>query len=254
MSRRLVLCALLALAAAPAAHAGGPSPGVVQDAIGVRALDGSLRYAALADGASTTVVAYRGAGFGVLRSARLAGPWGVPLVTFPGARSGLSHDGRTLVLGDATPRNGPVRSPSRFAVLDTRTLTPRRLLTLAGDFSFDALSPDGRVLYLVQHVSAQDLSLYVVRGYDLQTGRMLPRRIADPRQRGWVMSGAPISRAASPDGRWAYTLYLNGGGYPFVHALDTVARSAVCIGIPWKGSQDPLYRPSVRRSSSCRSR
>lgn len=240
MFRRLACCALLALAAAPAAEAGGPSPGVVRDTAGVRTQDRSVRYAALANGADTTVVAYRGQGMHVLRSAQLTGPWGVPLVTFNGVRGGVSHDGLTLVLGDATPRNGPFRSPSRFAVLDTRTLRPLRLLSLEGDFSFDALSPNGRLLYLVQHVSASDLSRYVVRGYDLHTDTLLPRRVADPRQRGWVMSGYPVSRATSADGRWAYTLYGNGGGYPFVHALDTLHRSAVCIGIPWVGSQQAL--------------
>jgi hypothetical protein len=30
-----------------------------------------------------------------------------------------------------------------------------------------------------------------------------------------------------------YTLYSNPNNYPFVHALDTVKRTAVCIGIPW---------------------
>jgi hypothetical protein len=167
-------------------------------------------------------------------------------VTFNGVRGGVSHDGRTLVLGDGTPRNGPYRSPSRFAVVDTRTLRPLRLLTLKGDFSFDALSPNGRVLYLVQHLGGNDLTRYVVRGYDLRAGRMLPQRIADKRQRGWVMSGFPISRATSANGRWAYTLYGNEGGYPFVHALDTLHRSAVCIGIPWIGSQRSLGTARLR--------
>ena len=47
-------------------------------------------------------------------------------------------------------------------------------------------------------------------------------------------------RLASTDGRWVYTLYRQDGGYPFVHALDAVSRTAVCIGIPWQGNQDPL--------------
>jgi hypothetical protein len=32
--------------------------------------------------------------------------------------------------------------------------------------------------------------------------------------------------------RWAYTLYLRPSGAPFVHALDTVHRRAVCVDLP----------------------
>jgi LPXTG-motif cell wall-anchored protein len=46
------------------------------------------------------------------------------------------------------------------------------------------------------------------------------------------MRGQPITRATSADGRWAYTLYDGAGGEPFVHALDTTARSAACIDLP----------------------
>jgi hypothetical protein len=52
------------------------------------------------------------------------------------------------------------------------------------------------------------------------------------------MSGMPVARASSADGRWVYTLYSVGDNYPFVHALDTVHRTAVCIGIPWNWATD----------------
>ena len=73
-----------------------------------------------------------------------------------------------------------------------------------------------------------------MRAYDLRAGKLLPRAIADKRQRGWVMSGMPITRATSADGRWVYTLYSGSDNYPFVHALDTCSRTAVCIGLPWQ--------------------
>ena len=54
----------------------------------------------------------------------------------------------------------------------------------------------------------------------------------------WVMDGYPVARAATSNGHWVYTLYSNGNNYPFVHALDTVNRTAVCIGVPWNWATD----------------
>ncbi len=54
------------------------------------------------------------------------------------------------------------------------------------------------------------------------------------------MEGWAVTRTTSTDGRWVYTLYQRGGGYPFIHALDTVNGVAHCIGLPWKGDQTAL--------------
>jgi hypothetical protein len=45
------------------------------------------------------------------------------------------------------------------------------------------------------------------------------------------MSGFPVTRVSSADGRWAYTLYDGAGKHPFIHALDTRERKAVCIDL-----------------------
>jgi hypothetical protein len=105
------------------------------------------------------------------------------------------------------------------------------VIRLTGDFSFDAISPDGTLLYLVQYLSPRDPTRYLVRLYDLDAGRLLPNPIIDPREVGDVMRGTPITRAGSPDGRWAYTLYDGAGQHPFIHALDTVGRTARCIDL-----------------------
>src|SRR5207237_486058 len=129
-----------------------------------------------------------------------------------------------------------------FQVVRTTDLAPVQRVVLKGNFAFDALSPDGSRLYLIQRVSQQNLSRYVVRAYSLDRRRLLPGRIADRTQRGWVMAGYPLTRATSADGRWVYTLYARPDGYPFVHALDTVRGVAHCIGIPWQGNQNALWR------------
>jgi hypothetical protein len=178
----------------------------------------------------------------VLRYRSLAGDWGVPFVTLDRGVGGLSADGRVLVLPDGIAPRDALRARSQFIVLATKPLRVERAIALRGDFGFDALSPNGRVLYLVEHVSEADPNRYRVRAYDVGAGRLLPRVIADKRQRDWLMTGFPVARATSDGGRWVYTLYAQGDNYPFVHALDTVNRTAVCIGLPWPWaeSQDAI--------------
>jgi hypothetical protein len=70
--------------------------------------------------------------------------------------------------------------------------------------------------------------------------KLLPGRVADKTQRSWVMQGWAVDRVSTAGGRWVYTLYANPGGYPFVHALDTVRGIAHCVGVPWrKDSNEP---------------
>jgi LPXTG-motif cell wall-anchored protein len=54
------------------------------------------------------------------------------------------------------------------------------------------------------------------------------------------MNGSPMTRTTSADGRWVYTLYMNPGGFPFIHALDTVRGVAHCVGLPIQ-NQNGLY-------------
>jgi hypothetical protein len=227
MRRAPVLLALAAVAA-PAAAASGPSPGVLAGGAGVGL--GSRPYTTRDGGGATSLAVWRGSE--VVRTLKLKGNWGIPLVTYRQA-GGLAQDGLTLVLAQGTFPRTPLRAFSTFLVLDTKRLAVTRRIRLAGDFSFDALSPDGRTLFLVQHTSNVQLTHYRVRAYDLRAGRLLRRAIADRRQASWVMNGVPMLRATGPGGRWQYTLYSSGDDYPFVHALDTVARTAICVGIPF---------------------
>jgi hypothetical protein len=249
MSRRVATAAALfvaGLAAAPVAAAGGPMPFASQGGSGVAVPNGSTRLVAVGAGAvgvaepTTALEVIQTNGGAVQYSTTLAGSWGVPVVTYTDSSpEGLSADGKTLVLGDVAVSYPRVRS--EFLVVDTKSLRIKRTITLEGDFSYDALSPDATRLYLIQHVDQTNAQRYVVRGYDLVAGRLLPGRIADRTQKSWVMQGYPISRTTSTDGRFVYTLYQNPGGYPFVHALDTKRGVAHCVGLPWKGAQNAVY-------------
>jgi hypothetical protein len=130
----------------------------------------------------------------------------------------------------------PIRR-THLVLVDPKTLHLRHL-TLRGGFTYDALSPDGTTLFLVQYVSAHDPTRYAVRAYDLGRRRLVPGAIVDRREPDEEMSGSPLTRATSAGGRWSYTLYDGNGKTPFVHALDTTARRAFCIDLPaLRGSQ-----------------
>jgi hypothetical protein len=233
--------AALALVAAPAAIASvGPSPGVVSGGNGLDATAGATRYVTTVIGSRTVLQEVRARDGSVL-TASFSGTFGIPLTTYSGDTGGLTADGRTLVLGDASPQTTPLRKQTSFLAVYTNDLRTRARITLRGDFAFDALSPDGRMLYLIQHLSPTDTSRYVVRAYDVDNHVLVSGTIADKSQQGWIMAGAPVARATGPGGRWVYTLYQRTGGTPFVHALDTVTGIAHCTGIPWTGDQTPIW-------------
>ena len=219
------------LGASAASGNGSPySPGLTYGWDGVRASGGDVRFVTLGTDRTTVVAAIRVRGGRVVRSWALRGFFGVPLVAYDGTAGGLSGDGRSLVVASYGPAPGDAGS-TRFAVLSTRTLRPRRLVELRGAWSYDAVSPDGKLLYLVEHLSAGKNPRYRVRLYDLAAGRLEPGAIVDRIEREAEMRGQPVTRATSADGRWAYTLYARPGT-PFVHALDTARSEAFCIDLP----------------------
>src|SRR5437868_7863340 len=217
----LALSAFALWPAAAAAADGGPSPGILTGWDGVLGPGGSVRYVALQIGNRTGVEAVRVSGGRVLRFRSVKGVFGVPLVTQNGQAGGVSRNGRTLVLSTYPPFN-PSGSATRFAVFNTQNLKLRRIVTLRGSFSYDALSPDGKTLYLIQYSQGVNTVRYRVRAFDLQGGRLLATVIADKRERAWgaYMRGAPVSRATTRDGNWVYTLYGKPDGTAFIHALD----------------------------------
>jgi hypothetical protein len=202
--------------------------------------DGEGRgYATVPAGKDTQLLRIDQDGGEVTGTRAINGDFTIPLVALDGTSAGLSADGTALAL--ITPRTNFRRFPreeTSFLIVDveeTGRLRPRERLTLRGDFSFDALSPNGRTMYLVEYTSS-DYNDYAVREYDLTRGRLLkdPVQFSHEVAPG-EMRGLPMARTTSPDGRWAYTLY-NGGGRArdeaFVHILDTADGVSHCINLP----------------------
>jgi hypothetical protein len=232
MSRRLglFLTVLGALAVVSVASAAYPAPFALQGGQGVLSNDGSIRFVATGVGGESTVVRASKANGGslIMSSQSIPGSYGVPMLTSSGPGGGMFRDGNSFVL-----QSTGLFKTTQFIVLSTVDLGVRDQFVLKGTFAFDALSPDGSKMYLIQHKSAQDVQHYIVRAYDLNAHALVPGRIADKTQRSWVMQGWAVARTTTANGRWAYTLYANPGGFPFVHALDTVKGVAHCVGVPW---------------------
>jgi hypothetical protein len=162
-------------------------------------------------------------------TARLPGRYAIPAVTLGGEPGGLSTDGNVLTL----VKQPGSRQSTDLVFLHTNPLRRARTMHLDGRFSFDAISPDGSRVFLIQYLSPTDDTEYAVRAVDVASTRLLPGKIVDPAERdSSEMGGYPIDRATSPGGRWDYTLYSAPNRKPFVHALDTVAGRAHCIDLP----------------------
>jgi hypothetical protein len=233
----LIVCCVSGALALPAGAfgAGGPVP-PVQAGAGASAPDGSVGYVAVSTGHSTVVERVR-RGTGVVERVRLiAGSYGVPGVGYDGSTTGLSADGATLVLAEAT-RAYPVRV-TRLVELRARSLRPRARITLPGWWTVDAISPDGRWMYLIHYTSVSSTNHYEVRAYDLRARRLVAKPVVDPTEPDEKMEGLPITRVVSADGRWAYTLYQRPDEAPFIHALDTQGATARCIDLDDLTSDD----------------
>jgi hypothetical protein len=225
---------------ASSAGASGPVPGVLQGRPGI-AVAGKAHVVATPVAAKTRVQLIRDRDRVALRARVFPGKLGVPQITFSGTVEGTWAKGRRLLLSTSMYDS---QAATKFVVLDTRTLATLRTIVLPGALAFDALSPDGKRLYVTQFPNGVSGPIrYVVRSLSLATGRLEPGAIVDKTEPGEQMTGMPMARAWSRDGGSAYTLYNGLESHAFVHALDTMNRSARCIDLPWRGDgQNGLER------------
>jgi hypothetical protein len=240
-----LLAALAALLSSPSVAAADGLPVVGVDARPVSAPGGELAYVTRRAGRNTALEVVDSDSERRLRRVILPGRLTLPAVAYDASPSGLTPDGRKLIL--ITPRRAFPRAETSFAIVETARLRMRRTIVLKGNFSFDAISPDGRTMYLIHYLSPRNVFRYEVRGYDLRANRLLPEPIVDPREPGERMSGLPVTRATSADGRWEYTLY-DGTEHPFVHALDTERRRAFCIDLDLDRPRGSLWGAKLELS------
>jgi hypothetical protein len=228
--------AVLGVVAPGAASDGLPVPVEYTWENGVLSADGSTRYVTLPFKGDTLLMAVSGDGGEIADHTIRNGTFTVPAIALDGTSSGISHDGETLAL--IKPRKSFPRRTTEFVIYDTDRLRQNvARFELKGDFSFDALSPDGRTLYLIEYTNPRDPGEYQVRSYDIATGRLAPDAILDSEEEPGEMRGLPQTRVTSADGGWEYTLY-DGGEHPFIHALDVVDAKTVCIDLDMIKARD----------------
>lgn len=256
----IILAAVAVVVPASAEAAGGPLiTTAATDEVGIESADGEYRYTPLISGGRTAVLKIaRGSGLIDAWSRKASENFrflGIPQVAADGSRAGLSADGGTLVLIGAY---GPINR-AELVVLGTNKLRELNRIELDGQYSFDAISPDGRTAYVVEYPKPLRYDRYRVLKLDLKTGRLAEEPVADEdvgldeaEEEGGEgavegeMRGLALSRVDSGDGRWAYTLYDGGGDVPFIHALDTVGDRAVCIFMP---ELDDLDRNQIAKAT-----
>jgi DNA-binding beta-propeller fold protein YncE len=158
----------------------------------------------------------------------LDGHWRLPTIGSDPVAVGRSADGSTLALVE-DPGSG-TRTTSRFAVVDLSGTRPPKVIALSGVFDFDAISPDGTTLFVVERKDSQAGGLYQVRALDSSTGLLAEGAIVDKSNPGDAMAGWAIEQQRLAGGI-VMTLY-RGHEHPFVHALDTLHQGAVCIDLP----------------------
>ncbi len=230
--------ALVGLALPAAAHAVGATPGVAVGGDGASWQGHTERFVAVPAAGGTRVTELRHAGGATLRTRRIPGRYGIPLVAYDGSTEQVPARSPVVVVAERTAPALPRHTG--FVLLSTRDLHVVRRIRLGGAFAFDALSPDGSTMYLTRHASRAHLTRYTVRAYDIRAAQLLPGVIADRTDHEWRMDGIPAARLQTPDGGWAYTLYQGGEQGAFIHALDTRTGTARCIDIPHMAGRDVM--------------
>ncbi len=175
------------------------------------------------------------------RQTTVDGAWQLPTIGYDPTPVGLSADGSTVVLIEARPASASAitnaSTSARFAVLRLADLDqPPRIIQLPGNVEYDAVSPDGDTLYVVEHLSGEPAGRYQVRAVDVTSGSLKDGVIADKRGLVEPMAGWPLAQVRRADGG-VFTLYRSDE-HPFIHALDTVTGTAVCIDLPATGVDD----------------
>jgi DNA-binding beta-propeller fold protein YncE len=174
------------------------------------------------------------------RTLQLPRHYDLPQATISGVPGGMSQNGKWLVL-QSFDETASVPSASHLLVVDTSFGSTPVQVELKGWFDFDAISNDGKNLYLIQYIAPQ---LYHVRLYHVALHQLDSTVIVEKgNSPNTPMAGVKLMSVPSPDGEWLFTLYARQNEGAFIHGLrlggDPWA-GAACIDLPGEGyNKDP---------------
>jgi hypothetical protein len=196
---------------------------------GITSADGVSHLTAAARSHDTVLSRYRVADSSVASWLVVDGRWQL---------AGVSPNGRFAALA----RRLVDKRRTQVAIVNTAAGRIAHRLDLRGDFEVETISRDGKRLFLIEHLPGTGAPRYLVRLFDLSRDRLASKPLRGKGEPS-VMAGLAWSGVGSPDGRWLLTLYLNTGrNVAFVHALDLIRSSPLCIFLPSDGAFDILKR------------
>ena len=196
--------------------------------IGTPASDWSRYYIVTQLSGSAQLKAIDPASGRTIAQATIPASYSLPDIAFQGPTAGISPNGQWLVL----TQQG---ASTNFLVGSSSLTDSFKTIHVNGDFVFDALSNDGKSLYLIQKMT--DPNHYQVRLYDVAAGALMPQPVVDKREPNEPMNGIRGDSAADSNGNYVYTVYIRDGG-PFIHALPLDEPIAWCVDLPSTASND----------------
>jgi hypothetical protein len=202
--------------------------------LGTPAFDWSRYYTVTQLSGGARLMALDPASGRTLAQTTVPSGYGLPNVGFQGPTAGLSPNGQWLALTSQVKGTGGAIT-TNFLVGSSSLTDSFKTIHVNGDFVFDALSNDGKSLYLIQKMT--DPNHYRVRLYDVAAGSLWPQAVADKREPNEPMNGIRGDSAADPTGNHVYTVYIRQAG-PFIHALPLGQPFAFCIDLPSKAPND----------------
>jgi hypothetical protein len=173
-------------------------------------------------------------GFAESLEVAVDGAWRLPTFASDAVPVGVSIDRSTFVLVDDAP--SPTANRTRLAVIEAPSSREPRILDIPGIFTYDAVSPDGTTIYVIEHLDGPPAGHYQVRAVDVGSGKLKDGVIVDKLKIGEQMAGYPVDQLRRDDGA-VLTLY-RGAEHPFIHALYTADGYADCIDLPATGTDD----------------
>lgn len=145
----------------------------------------------------------------------------------------VSPGGRYVALVPATSRYARQTQLTEITV-SGRDVKKPVVARLDGNFEPEAFSTDGKTLFVVQYLPANNPSRYQVRQLDISRGVVRDVYSVD-KELQEAMRGTARVQEMSTDGRRLYTLYTTRtkhGEHSFIHVLSLDEMWAHCIDLP----------------------